>query len=105
VRVVLREAAGTRATGGRQAGRVVEPEGPQILYVNGQPQPPPIWQLAPGAGIPVAGDAQFAIGNRDIGGRSFEGTLLYVALYARALTPDEVARHAQILALDDDSPR
>jgi hypothetical protein len=75
-----------------------------ILYVNGQPQPPPGWVVNQGAAITLSSNRRFAIGNRDTGGRSFEGTLFYVALYTRALTPGAVARHAQILGLDDDAP-
>jgi Concanavalin A-like lectin/glucanases superfamily len=50
----------------------------------------------------TAGGSAFHIGNRGPGGRSPEGTVHYVALYAVALTPAQIAANTQILQANDD---
>lgn len=73
------------------------------LYVDGAPaminanNPP-----GQGATIDLGTGKTFLLGNRDIGGRSFRGTLFYAALYARPLSSEEAALHAAILGRSDD---
>ena len=45
-----------------------------------------------------------AIGNREIGGRSIEGTIFYFALYDEALTAGQIEQNALLLLETDDSP-
>jgi hypothetical protein len=45
----------------------------------------------------------YALGNRAIGNRSFQGTLYYCAMYKAALTPAEVQQNAERLLDDDDA--
>jgi hypothetical protein len=47
-------------------------------------------------------DLHFALGNREIGGRSIQGSLFYAALYTSALSQDEVQRNTTRLSANDD---
>jgi len=73
------------------------------LFVNGAPatstsaDPP-----TPNETIKLGTGRDFVLGNREIGGRSFQGTLFYAALYQRALSVDEVLNHAAVLLGMDD---
>jgi len=58
------------------------------------PQPDETTNLPP--------DLHFALGNREIGGRSFQGSLFYAALYTSALSSQEVEVNAARLANNDD---
>jgi hypothetical protein len=75
-----------------------------VLYVDGVAQPHPGWTVAQGAQILLSTNRQLALGNRADGGRSFEGTLYYAAIYTAPLSASVIARHAQILSVDDDAP-
>jgi hypothetical protein len=78
------------------------------LYVNGSDQGapgvlsnPPLLNAETEL---IAPTDSYALGNRTIGGRSFQGTLYYCAMYSTALTPAEVQQNAAVLMMDDDSP-
>ncbi len=77
------------------------------LYRNGQPAPVDdtvqVTVPAKDENIDLGTNAQYVLGNRGNGGRSFKGTLYYGSLYAAALTPDDVAKNAGLLLLDDDN--
>ncbi len=76
------------------------------LYVDGvertdsTPNVTPI--LNQGIVIPVAPDEFLGVGNREIGGRTIEGTIYYVAIYETALSATEVANNAARLTASDD---
>ncbi len=57
-----------------------------------------------GQAITLADHHAFVLGNREIGVRSFAGTLFYAALYESALTEAEVANNAAVLETSDDKP-
>lgn len=46
----------------------------------------------------------FVLGNREIGVRTFDGTLFYAAVYQSALTSAEVINNASVLLASDDTP-
>jgi hypothetical protein len=54
--------------------------------------------------IVLAATNHFALGNREIGMRSFVGVLYYSAMYTAALTDMEVQNNAAVLVASDDSP-
>ena len=78
------------------------------FYLGGTPIPastdaanvPP----AQGEALNLSANNNFAIGNRPPGDRPFLGTLYYVAVYGAALSPQEVANNAAVLANSDDAP-
>jgi hypothetical protein len=57
-----------------------------------------------GAGIELATGRHYVLGNREVGGRTFMGTLYYAALYTSALDASTVQHHAEILSAADDGP-
>lgn len=57
------------------------------------------------AEISVPNNAWFMLGNTTDEAHSFAGILYYAAIYNGALTADEVADNAAVLAVDDDTPR
>lgn len=82
------------------------------LYIDG------VWQQpTPSVGTPVGdeesitfsedstAETYFALGNRGSGGRSFQGTLFYAAIYLSALDEQQVLSNAVELSNDDDRPR
>ncbi len=46
----------------------------------------------------------FVIGNREIGGRTIEGVIYYAAVYAAALSEEQVLQNTALLLADDDTP-
>lgn len=50
----------------------------------------------------VSDDESVTIGNRDIGGRSIEGTIFYAAMYRAPLSEDEIRQNADELLRADD---
>lgn len=80
------------------------------LFINGEPIDVRNFNCGPGtacgfpiqnAELSVAANV-FAVGNRAIGERSFQGTLHYMALYERALTEIEIERQTSELTPRDD---
>jgi hypothetical protein len=101
------------------AGRVVlhgvldseSPTGDYLrLYLNGsEMQPaasPPNPVVPPTAGetITLPANCLLTIGNRAMADRAFVGTIHYVALYADALSSEDIATNTKVLAADDDTP-
>lgn len=74
------------------------------LYVDGQEVPSNTQDdPLPGDTVTLPGGAlYYVLGNREVGGRTFRGTLFYAALYGEALTAQEVAANAARLLVDDD---
>jgi len=64
----------------------------------------PIVPPEPNEAFALLNGSALVIGNRTIGDRSFVGTIAYVALYAAALSGDEVAQNAAVLLASDDAP-
>jgi hypothetical protein len=60
--------------------------------------------LAQGEEIDLSGGKYYAIGNREIGGRTMRGTIFYSAVYASALSAEQVAQNTSWLLVDDDTP-
>lgn len=76
------------------------------LYVDGQLQSvAPAFSPQNNALISIsnAADQFFVLGNREVGGRSFEGCLFYAAMYAGAMRADVVSNNAALLTSSDDS--
>jgi len=103
--------AGTFPSGaGRQVVHLVvntalgAPPARRKLYRDGIQAPSGGDMIAQGATLTVGPQAVLCLGNRPSGGRSPLATLYYGALYAEALTDEEVAHNAQVLAGDDDHP-
>ena len=78
------------------------------LYVNGTDHGPGDVienPMAQGAQTEIiAATDSYGVGNRAVGGRSIEGTIYYCAMYAAALSPEEVAQNAAALMMGDDTP-
>ena len=53
--------------------------------------------------IDMPADQFYALGNTQNGGRSFQGTLYYAAMYSAALSEAEITTNASILLIDDDA--
>ena len=49
-------------------------------------------------------DQTITLGNRADGNRSIKGSIFYCALYGTALTDNEIAHNASLLAISDDTP-
>jgi hypothetical protein len=60
--------------------------------------------LTQNAAIDLSTGRHYVLGNREIGGRTFQGSLHYAAMYSAAFTNTEVTRNAKLLADNDDSP-
>jgi hypothetical protein len=74
------------------------------FYVDGVIAPPSNEEsIALGAQIGNLAGEYFVLGNREVGARSFRGTLFYAALYDTALGPAAVAHNAARLVANDDS--
>ncbi|MBL4689345.1 MAG: hypothetical protein JKY37_32450 [Nannocystaceae bacterium] len=82
---------------------VSSPSDPFQLFVNGTLQMPPNAQRAPDT-ITVNSAHFLSIGNRDTGGRAVQGSVMYAAIYSRALTAAEVKHNAELLGDSDDQP-
>jgi hypothetical protein len=83
----------------------VDPTERAQLFIDGSLVDPVVEEPpSMGEGITLDIDRHYVLGNRQIGGRTFEGTMFYAALYDSALTLDEVADHAAVLAAFDDAP-
>lgn len=54
--------------------------------------------------ISIPADQDIAIGNRESGGRSINGTIYYAAVYSDALTDDDILQNALLLLENDDTP-
>lgn len=74
------------------------------LYVDGWLGP---WNggSPPDVNVPIelGPGRDFVLGNRTIGQRSFQGTMFYAAVYARAMSASEVVGHAAVLLETDDA--
>ena len=81
------------------------PEDRARLYVNGA-HLPNVQNVFVAQGVPITiGDMRhLVIGNREVGGRSPQGTIFYAAIYNVALDDAEVVQNAALLLLDDDTP-
>lgn len=83
---------------------VSSPSDPFQLFVNGTLHMPPDAERAPEL-IAVDPAHFLSIGNRDTGGRAVQGSVMYAAIYSRALTAAEVVHNAELLGESDDQPR
>lgn len=76
------------------------------LYLNGQEQVAlPLLMPIKNQTISIS-NAQgsfYALGNREVGGRSLQGTFHYAAMYSGAMSADRVANNASLLQSSDDS--
>ena len=73
------------------------------FYINGAFASPADESMIPlGLQLDDMSEDHFVLGNREIGGRAFEGTLFYAALYDRALGPAAVDHNAARLQANDD---
>jgi len=96
--------------GGRHVIHVVidtsleAPDQRMKLYLDGDDSVEPTDSMAPDRDdrLELPEDSYFVLGNREIGDRSFEGVLHYAAVYAAALTVDEVGDNARELMVRDD---
>jgi len=99
------------------AGRVVvhlvvntaepAPDARRKLYVNGDYVPSDRGvMVAPSLNQPinVASSTHLSIGTRYLGSTSPKGILYYAAIYADALSDDEIQNHTTLLLNDDDHP-
>lgn len=57
-----------------------------------------------GQSIDLSTGRRFIIGNGDLGGRSPQGTIYYVAIYSAALSDAQVLQNVGLLLADDDEP-
>jgi hypothetical protein len=81
------------------------PEDRARIYINGGPLPSfDITVPALDDVLDLQTGRHFAIGNREIGGRSIEGTIFYAAIYDEALTDAQVLQNAVLLLENDDTP-
>ena len=74
------------------------------LYVDGVWITPNSATTFPGTNTPFMSPAgrHYVLGNRDVGGRSFQGTLYYAAMYAGALSQADISQNASELLVNDD---
>jgi hypothetical protein len=76
-----------------------------MLYVNGMPATVDMaLPVLLNDTIQPPTDGVFAVGNREIGTRTIQGSIYYAAIYDSAFTPAEVAQNHQLLIVDDDGP-
>lgn len=83
-----------------------DPEARVRLFLDGTDVGPgDVMNTPPGDGdVIVLSGGEMAIGNRESGDASPQGTIFYAAVYGEALTDDEVAGNAQVLLSSDDPP-
>ena len=78
--------------------------GPEWLKVHQNGLPVTTAQFQPSSStIMIPADGSYIIGNGHQNNGSFNGVIYYAAMYANALTEDEIQHNAQRLLLDDDS--
>ncbi len=81
------------------------PEDRVRMFIDGQPVAP-VMESPPeqGQGIDLAIGRHYVLGNREIGGRSFQGAMFYAALYETALSVEDIQGNAAVLSISDDAP-
>ncbi len=79
------------------------PEDRVRMFIDGE-FVAPVMQTPPtqGRGISLEMGRHYVLGNREIGERTFQGTMFYASLYQSALTVEEVGANAATLAVFDD---
>ena len=85
--------------------READPQERVRLYVNASRVP----NLAPtppdqNDTLVIDDGRHFVIGNREIGGRTIQGTIYYAAIYDAALTAEQVLFNTTLLLANDDTP-
>ena len=82
-----------------------DPEARVRLYVNASPMPR-VGGAVPAQDTPVAlePDTHYVLGNREVGARSFKGSMFYAAMYTAALSTEEVLHNTALLLVNDDTP-
>ncbi len=75
------------------------------LYVDGSLVTPNDAPMFPGTNTPLLSPSgkHYVLGNWEAGGRSFQGTLYYAAMYGSALSQSEISQNAAELLVNDDS--
>jgi len=85
-----------------------EPDAPDRhrLYVDGVLLTPSVDEgVLPMQQVVLAPTSVFAIGNRDIGGRSIDGMVHYAAVYDQAFSLSQVLNNVDSLDASDDATR
>ncbi|EYF04858.1 LamG-like jellyroll fold domain-containing protein [Chondromyces apiculatus] len=82
-----------------------DPEARLRLYVNASPMPRVSGAVpTQDALVALVPDTHYVLGNREVGLRSFKGSMFYAAMYTAALSTEEVLHNTALLLVNDDTP-